>query len=126
MKIVQYVAEGPPQLTFMEANDLASALGVHLRDAVVTNDVAAVVLEVRFNGKMWIVTGSAKRDPRDRPDRNLALTLATSRALQKLANQFARQANGAVKHNDDVRRERKRQIKRKIKSRRDADNAESR
>lgn len=66
-------------------------------------DVAIVVLSIEINGKKSTVTGSARRDPVDKPDPQLGLKLAYQRALEKLTSKIARQTLGKIKHNDDMR-----------------------
>lgn len=49
------------------------------------------------------VEGIAKRDPVDRVNEELALTLAYGRALNKISNKLLKKAEGMIKHEDDVR-----------------------
>jgi len=73
-------------------------------DAIVTDDVAAVtIIYTSGNGAIECFDGSAKREPNDPPNDDLALTLAYSRALGKLHKRLSRQATGWIKHADDIR-----------------------
>lgn len=88
--------EHVPQLDFSDPHTFEASLD----NAVVTDDVAAVVLRVRCNGQNWKVTGSSKRNPGDKPDRRVGFALALSRALTKVSRQVTRQAEGWVRHNE--------------------------
>lgn len=63
-----------------------------------------------------LVTGKAKRDPQDEPNRVLASELAIGRALEQLSQRYLRRANGYVKHGDDMRAQRKVQKARRRRS----------
>lgn len=82
---------------------------IRVTEAVVTKDVAAVVLTASLAGAVFETEGSARRFlgdkqlPPDRPDDDLALTLAFSRALISLSKKVERQAYGRIKQNDDNR-----------------------
>lgn len=65
------------------------------------NDEFASV-EVRLNNIK--VEGIAKRDPADKPNQDIGLTLATGRALRKLGGQIINEANKAVAEADRERR----------------------
>lgn len=64
--------------------------------AVITNEVAAVeVTGVSADGlydRDFQGTGWSKKHPHDQPNEDIAYHLAMARALQDLANQYARQA----------------------------------
>jgi hypothetical protein len=90
--------EHVPQLDFSKAK--AGHFFVEMEEASATDDVAVVQLAVTLNGQSWVVLGSSKRAPEDKPDRELGVALAMSRALEKVARQVGRQANGRLKHND--------------------------
>lgn len=64
-----------------------------------------------------IVEGEARRDSKDKQDPTTGVLLATSRALQKAVDIIERQANGRVKHADDMRVQKKHQkAKRQLRS----------
>lgn len=88
-----------PQLKFDDRHDGLTVI-VEVDNAMVTDDVAAVSLNIVFNGANWHVNGSAKRDPSDRPNHEIGMALATARAVKKFSDQLTRQANGKVKHAD--------------------------
>lgn len=92
------INENVPQISTPPYGDMT----VETEHMVSTADVSIVILRVSVNGQIWKVSGSAKRQPGDKPDIDLGVLLATTRALQKLANQFSRQANGRVKNNDNI------------------------
>lgn len=77
--------------------------------AVVVKDVAAVVLTATVGGATFLTEGSSRRFlgdellPADRPDPELAINLAFSRALGSLQTKIDRQVTGRIKHNDDTR-----------------------
>lgn len=50
-----------------------------------------------------VAEGISKRDPVDRANEQLALTLAYGRALDKIAKKLLKRAEGMIKHEDDVR-----------------------
>lgn len=64
------------------------------------DDYASV--EITLNDRT--VEGHAKRDPHDKPDQALGLTLATGRALRKMGGQLINEANQAVAAADKARR----------------------
>ena len=92
--------EHVPQLDFTNPY---GRLEINVQETVVTNDVAAVVLSVSFAAQNWKVSGSSKRMPGDKPDRRIGYALAMTRALERVTNQIRRQAEGFVKHNDDIK-----------------------
>lgn len=53
-----------------------------------------------------VAAGKAKRDPLDKSDRVLAVTLAMGRAFERLGQKQLRKANGLIKHADDMREQR--------------------
>jgi hypothetical protein len=57
------------------------------------------------------VTASAKRHPTDKHDPETALLLAQARMYEKLAKKLFRQANGRIKHADDMRLDKTRRRK---------------
>lgn len=72
----------------------------------VITDRDATVASVRFDDRIF--TGSSKRNPRDKYDEEIGVELAVSRLFASIARHLARRANGAVKHADDMARERAR------------------
>lgn len=92
--------EGVPQLEFDPT--MLYCVVVDVSSVIATDDVAAVGLTVTWGTETWIVQGSAKRMPGDRVDRKVGLGLAMARALEKMARQVARQANGKIAHNDHL------------------------
>lgn len=75
---------------------------ITIENAVSTPDVAGVTLHANIAGRNMVVQGSAKRMPGDKPNQDVALTLAVSRALTSLAAKIEKQALGKVKHADDM------------------------
>jgi hypothetical protein len=80
-----------------------------------SNDVAIAYLDVRCNGEYWVVTGSSRRTPGDRPNKEVGMALAISRAYERFARQLARQANGAVENNDWVQQDHRARAAAKMK-----------
>lgn len=80
---------------------------ITIENAVATPDVAGVTLHANIAGRNMVVQGSAKRMPGDKPNKDVALTLAVSRALTALAHKIEKQALGKVKHADDMAAQRK-------------------
>ncbi len=78
-------------------------MSVQMLNRAVTKDVAVIVLSVRILGKTYTGSGSAKRDPVDKADKRLGELLAYGRALDSLGRKIMREANGLVKHHDDLR-----------------------
>lgn len=62
-----------------------------------------------------VLTAEAKaqRHPDDKPNPEIAEELAAARALQKLGSKLEKHGNGLVKHNDDLKRMRKKQQEKK-------------
>lgn len=54
------------------------------------------------------VTGSAKREPGDKPDKQIGADLAVARAMHKMSRRLMRRANGAVKQASFVKADRAR------------------
>lgn len=77
-----------------------STLAVEVYNAMASDDVAVVDLNVVVDGKNFIIQGSSKRAPGDAPDRELGTSLAVVRALQTLARRIERQVNERIKQND--------------------------
>lgn len=88
---------------------------INKADKLVSDDAAIVRLDVRINDRPFSFTGVAKRDPHDKPDRDVAALLAYARAYQKLANKLAKTGNGLVKHHDDIREDRRRRREKRKK-----------
>lgn len=65
---------------------------------VVTRDVVAVKLRVTVDNQSVDVTGSAKRDPEDKPNASIGRLLAYGRALEVASKRLIRRANGYVEH----------------------------
>jgi len=55
-------------------------------------------------------TGSSKRDPSDKYDREVGVNLAIGRALENLSKRLIRKAEGITKHHDDVRNDKSRRL----------------
>lgn len=72
--------------------------------------VEAALLHADSREVVLSATGSSGRDPGDKTDPAVGVGLATARALSSLAKRIERQANGRVKHNEDIA-EHRRQIK---------------
>jgi hypothetical protein len=61
--------------------------------AVATDDVSAVVIKTCVDGLDYRAEGSAKRHPKDTPNRSLGITLAAARAFLNLSHQLLDEAN---------------------------------
>lgn len=69
------------------------------------DDVASVTISTSGHAVATVAaTATTKRDPCDKPDRSIGLTLAYGRALRKLGNDLVSQANRAVVEADKERR----------------------
>jgi hypothetical protein len=82
---------------------------VEVDSATSTRDATTVRLRVEFGGhfggpntEIFYVEGTSKRDPRDRPNQEIAHRLALARALERAVKRLERPALGAVKHADDL------------------------
>lgn len=82
--------------------NVGSTLGIEVWNAMASDDVGLVELHVNLDGKSFIVRGSTQRHPDDTPDPEVAISLATLRALQSLVRRLERQVDGRVRHNDWV------------------------
>lgn len=74
-----------------------------VKQQAVTRDVAIVKMAAKIGKTEYSGVGCAKRDPGDKPDRQIGVQLAAARALENLALHIRRQADGLVKHHDDMR-----------------------
>lgn len=85
-------------------------------------DHQATVVEIDWfyndivDGGIETVTASAKKDPHDKFDPEIARDLALGRALQKLGRRLEKRANGRIKHNDEVRTSKRENKKKQEKS----------
>lgn len=74
------------------------------RDATVVR--ATGLIETDGDGvELYEWTAASKLDPADKFDYEIAVKLATGRALEKAGRQLIRQANGRVKNIDDNRKQ---------------------
>jgi hypothetical protein len=64
--------------------------------------IAKVIFEDFPSNKIYIGSGTAIREPNDKPDEEIAYFLALGRAFENLSGKLLKQANGLVKHNEDV------------------------
>lgn len=76
---------------------------IEVANTIVHRDVVAIELDMYVNGQWYTSTGVARRHPADTFNKEIGSKLALSRALSSLANKLERQANGAIKHAEDVR-----------------------
>ncbi len=75
----------------------------------VSIEVPTVTIDRRFGGRrveMVEINGSARRHPYDKRNNRIGLLLAQGRAYRRLADRLERQANGLIKHAQDVKRHR--------------------
>lgn len=84
-----------------------SGQGITVANVMVSDTLTVVKLTVRLYSEEFSVFGEARRNSRDNDDPEVGLKLAYGRALDKIAKKMLRQANGKIKHNDDVRQDRK-------------------
>jgi Domain of unknown function (DUF1876) len=71
--------------------------------AIFTDDVAAVEVEVWINGKEYYsAKGSARRDPADHHNPEIAIKLALGRAYRKVGREILHEAQGLVRDADHV------------------------
>jgi hypothetical protein len=74
-----------------------------------TTLVRVKITDVDYDNDGFVVdvigeaTGEARRDPIDKNDAQLASDLALGRALEAIGKRLVKNANGRVKHNDDIR-----------------------
>ena len=72
--------------------------------AVAANDDGAVAsAEMRFLGEVFYASASTKRRPGERSNIELAKKLAAARVLEKVVKRVRKQADGLLKHEEDVR-----------------------
>lgn len=76
---------------------------VEIENVIGTSDVAIAQLRLELGGKVYYAEGWSKRDPMDRPDKKLAQMLALGRAMENLSKKVLSEANGLIKHHDDLR-----------------------
>lgn len=85
-------------------------------DSVITIELAVTreatiaqatgLIETAGDGvELYNWSAASKLDPADKFDREIAIKLATGRALLKAGNQLIRQANGRVKNIDDNKKQ---------------------
>lgn len=79
---------------------------VETYNQIASDDAAVVQLRVVLDNKTFVVSGSSKRAPGDKPDQELGLTMALARALEGLVTRLGRQVNGRVKQNDWIAEQR--------------------
>jgi len=79
-------------------------------DSLCSRDACVVRLTVSVQGQITPVYGTSRRFPKDKPDAELAIMLATARAYESLAKKIKKRATGRVKHHDDMRAQRPFQI----------------
>lgn len=65
---------------------------------VTTRNVVAVELQVTVGNETVTTTGSAQRDPDDKPNEQIGLLLAYGRALESAGKRLLRRGNGLVEH----------------------------
>ena len=71
---------------------------------VTSGDTATIVtIFVKVGDRMVEVTGEAKRTPGDKNRPEVGVKLATGRALERLGRKLQREANGLVRHADQIR-----------------------
>lgn len=58
--------------------------------------------------RKYVAEGEARRDPHDRRDTMTGVLLALGRAMEKLTERIMREAEGRVRHNDDMKADRAR------------------
>lgn len=66
-------------------------------DAISTGDASIAVVTATLGTQHYEETGTAKRDPSDKPNPEAGSKLALARALRNLANTLERQAEGEIK-----------------------------
>lgn len=69
-----------------------------------TRDATIAGIVVNIEGTQYAADGTAKREPHDEDDAEIAALLAIGRALENLSNKILKRANGMVKHNDDMKK----------------------
>jgi hypothetical protein len=87
--------------------DESTALVVRFHNFIGTDDQTIVELDVDFDNGVsttpWKTVGTSRCDPQDRGDQDVGFLLATSRALAAVARDFERQAEGKIKHAEDMK-----------------------
>lgn len=72
-------------------------------DVLASADAAIAQIGLRIGGQELYASGTAKRHPDDEPNQEVARLVALERALGRLHRKVKRQADGLVKHADDMR-----------------------
>lgn len=85
--------------------EIRSIESVTSRDACIVRMNVHLRIGSEFENHM--IEGTAKRSPEDKPNSQVARRLALGRAFSSLGKTLERQANGLVKHADDIREMRK-------------------
>lgn len=81
-------------------------LSVRTTNSFIGDDVSGVELALQLGGEYIVAQGTARRCSEDKPDSEVAELYAYGRALQRLAKRLIKEADGKVKHKDDLRNRR--------------------
>ena len=81
-------------------------------ETISTGDASIAVVTTSIGDQYYEETGTAKRDPSDKPNPEAGSKLALARALRNLANTLERQAEGQIKCSYDNRLKRLDALKR--------------
>lgn len=68
-----------------------------------SKDATIALVSMYLWGEKFEADGTAKRDPQDEYNDEVAVLLAYGRAFEALSNKFLKRANGLIKHADDIR-----------------------
>ena len=80
-------------------------INLAVTNVVITDDVAAVEVERWINNyEFFVAKGSAKRDPRDSPDAEIALKLSLGRAIRQLGREILGEGQHLVREVDAIKR----------------------
>jgi hypothetical protein len=82
-------------------------------EVIGTRDATIAGVDLLLHDEIFSADGTAKREPRDEDNREVAELLALGRALESLSNKLLKRANGLIKHQDDMRAYKELQKKRK-------------
>jgi hypothetical protein len=93
-----------------------SMVQVYDSDIDLANDVAIARVMASIEGEDIEAVGVAKRHPDDKANPKVAALIAYGRAVSSLASKIEKRAAGAVKHADDMARNKELQAAKKTKT----------
>lgn len=75
-------------------------------DITLSHDAAIARVYAYVEGRVIVATGSSRRAPSDKPDKRVAILLASARAHETMSRKLYRRAHGYIEHNDKIKAQR--------------------